>query len=49
MLRDGGLILIIIVLALLLGAAIFAVHDPGSKEGFYQADPPGGQPQEVKP
>jgi hypothetical protein len=44
-LRDP-LTLIIVVLALLLGAVIFAVSDPGSKDGFYTPD---SQPVETTP
>lgn len=40
-LHDFGVTLLIaIAVAWLLGATIFAVHDPGSKTGFYQPDPP---------
>jgi hypothetical protein len=45
-LRDFGFTLILIVIALVLGAAIFAAHDPGDKAGFYQPD---GQPGERTP
>lgn len=45
-LRDGGAIVVVLFI---LGMLIFAYFDPGDKTGFYKADPPGGQPQEVKP